>query len=236
MQTIVRVNGCGNAWPVFLGDKNRFYEFTSEDLSNSSYSLISFDGKDYLSGEILWEILVDAGNHTAPFLIQHENRIPEAIVLTHGHTDHTLGIDWIAQSYFFKYDKKKRYPLYCTRLVWESVKRSYPQLEHVISYTELLPAVETDIAEVKGLTVTSFPVFHGSGARGASMLLFKTDKGKQVLFTGDMLCPLFRRSDFELVSSADIIFIDTNNRFPNPDTNHISFVRTQPGISKDAHF
>ena len=134
MPTIVRVNGRGNAWPVFLGSESRFYRSTSQDLSNASYSIISHEGEDYLSGKIRWEVLIDAGNNTVPYIIQHENRIPEAIILTHGHTDHTLGVDWVVQSYYFQNNKKKKYPLYCTRLVWDIVKRSYPQLEHAVSF------------------------------------------------------------------------------------------------------
>ena len=56
MPTIVRVNGRGNAWPVFLGTDSRFYGSTAEDLSNASYSLISHEGKEYLSGKIFWEV------------------------------------------------------------------------------------------------------------------------------------------------------------------------------------
>ena len=89
-------------------------------------------------------------------------------------------------------------------------------------------------SEVEGLTVTSFPVFHGDSAWGASMLLFKTGDNKNVLFTGDMLCPLLRKKDFKTLSGAKLMFIDSNNRFPNPGSNHTSLVRTGPGTKQDS--
>ena len=66
------------------------------------------------------------------------------------------------------------------------------------------------------------------------MLLFKTAEDKRVLFTGDMLCPLLRKKDYERLSDAKIMFIDSNNRFPNPGSNHISFVRNSPGKKVDS--
>jgi glyoxylase-like metal-dependent hydrolase (beta-lactamase superfamily II) len=225
----IRVNGKGNAWPVFLGTEHPMYNReNADDLSNASYSLITYCGDWINSESIQWEVLIDAGNHTVPFLLKNENRIPEAIVLTHGHADHILGVDWVAQSHFFRF--KKKYPLYCSPQVWDMASQSVPHLKSVIDFKELLPGVPTYIAEVKDLQVTAFPVFHGEGASGASMLFFEdlNNAFRPAVFTGDMLSPLLRRKDYETISNAAVVYIDTNNRFPYPSSNHQSFTPSIP--------
>ena len=63
------------------------------------------------------------------------------------------------------------------------------------------------------------------------MLLFgnSIDGLPVVLFTGDILCPLLRKKDYGSLARADLLFIDCNNRFPYPQSNHISFTRNKPG-------
>lgn len=227
----VRVNGRGNAWPVFLGGESNFYNMrSSEDLANASFSLISSNTDNVTN----WEVLIDAGHHTVPFLIKNGNRIPEAIVLTHGHMDHTLGIDWVAQSKYRLSGRKEKYPLYATLPVWEFVKQSYPHLTNIIEFKELVIGVETKIKEVEGLKVTAFPVYHGESAKGASMLFFEVNEEKSVLFTGDMLCPLLRKKDYETISNAQVFFIDSNNRYPYPLSNHGSVTRLNPNTNKES--
>ena len=102
----VRVNGRGNAWPVIVGQDHPFYDTTRiEDLANTSVSLISTQIENYSSKEINWELLLDAGHGAVQYLIKYYNRIPDALFLTHPHIDHTLGIDWIVQSYYKTYKK-----------------------------------------------------------------------------------------------------------------------------------
>jgi mRNA degradation ribonuclease J1/J2 len=105
--------------------------------------------------------------------LNNENRVPEAIVLTHPHLDHTLGIDWIAQSYYFTTDKKMRYPIYATKPCFEIVLQMYPHLKKILAFTELIPGVSAKIKEVSDVSVTAYPVFHGESGFGAAMLLFE---------------------------------------------------------------
>lgn len=227
--SFVRVNGRGNAWPVFLGGESRFYDSnSSKDLSNASFSLLGCSNSSFNLQHINWEVLIDAGHHAVPFLIQNGNRIPEAVVLTHGHMDHTLGLDWVAQSRYYLSDKKQKLKVYATCQVWGFVKQSYPHLENIILFEELLPANTTEIKEVEGLKVTAYPVFHGKSAIGASMLFFETPDNKSVIFTGDMLCPLLRKRDYHQISKANCVFIDSNNRFPYPSSNHGSIISNSP--------
>ena len=234
----IRVNGRGNAWPVFVGKTHPFYKRKSEDLSNASYSLISFKGNDINYNNIRWEVLIDAGHHTVPYIIQNENRIPEAIFITHAHLDHTLGIDWIAQSYHYTVNKEKPYPVYCTKQVFQIILSSYPHLLKIIEHKELIPGITTQVDEVDQLRVTAYPVYHGISGVGASMLLFDIHENNAVkssLFTGDLICPLLRESDYDKIAGAACIYIDTNNRYPYPESNHGSFTSLSPDGEKSEH-
>ncbi len=210
------VHGRGNAWPVFLGETHPFYDRNDpRDLSNASYSLVSWDGKD-LRGDVL----VDAGHGTIQSLITGTNRIPDAICLTHAHMDHTLAVDWVVQSFWQKH--RRPYPLYATGPVYDYMIQSYPQLAELVSHRELLFGVPVERGGALPYRITAFPVYHGQSAFGASMLLFESGNRK-ILFTGDILTPLLRQEDYEKIKDIDLLVTDTNNRFPWPRTNHWSF-------------
>jgi ribonuclease BN (tRNA processing enzyme) len=237
----IRTNGRANAWPVFLGSEHPFYSRdNSDDLSNASFSIIKSGNINNPLKDISYEVLVDAGNNTASYIIRHENRIPEAIVLTHPHLDHTVGVDWISQSYYYKYDKKRKYPLYATRLCWDFVRQSYPHLNHIIEFKELNPGVHTKIDETDNLQVTPFPVYHGESAFGASILVFEIVENKttqaKVVFTGDMLCPLLRKKDYGFLKDAGVIYIDCNNRFSYPKSNHGSLLKSIPDKKSESRY
>ena len=98
----IRTNGRANAWPVFMGQSHPVYTKEGKhEIANASFSLLSINDSSFNLKKIDWEIVVDAGHGTSDMILNNENRIPEAIVITHPHLDHTLGIDWIAQSYYY---------------------------------------------------------------------------------------------------------------------------------------
>ncbi len=237
----IRLNGRGNAWPVFVGGNHPFYNASDpDDLGNVSYSIIGSDTNEFTNGKIDWELLIDAGNNTVPYIIRNENRIPEAMIITHPHLDHIVGIDWIAQSYVHLNDYQKKYPLYTTLPCWEIVKNSFHQLINIIDFHELETGVQTRIEEVPEMFVTAYPVFHGESGFGASLLLFEHHSSEQILsravITGDMLVPLLRNKDFEVISSAKVMYIDSNNRFSYPVSSHGSFTSLDPLGGKKSEY
>lgn len=220
----VRINGRGNAWPVILSQDHPFYDRTNlEDLANASCSIIKSDKKQPTKKDIEWDLMIDAGHGSVQYLLKNCNRIPEALFLTHPHIDHTLGLDWIVQSYYKLH--KKAYPVYATILCWEKVKASFPHLEDMVEFKELVPYQKISVNEVVGVDLIPYPVYHGKSAEGACMLFFSIiddNNLRKILFTGDILCPLLREEDYSTISNIDLLVTDANNRFPYPKSNHWS--------------
>ena len=218
----IRVFGTGNAWPVLIGSNHRFYNrHNMFDLANAAFSVFEQNNKK----EINWEILIDAGHGTPQYILSSYNRIPDAIVLTHAHLDHTAGLDWIVQSHY-RIKKNRPFPVYCSKPCWNYIINSFPHLEGLMEHIELIPSVTINIKEADNITITPFPVYHGPRAPGANLLIFETEKPKpkKIIFTGDILCPLIRKTDYEKLNNPDFLFADANNRYPCPASNHWSIL------------
>ncbi len=222
----VRINGRGNAWPVILGQEHPYYNrHNLEDLANASCSILKSKAAKPEEDQVDWDLMIDAGHGAVQYLLKNFNRIPEAVFITHPHIDHTLGLDWIVQSHYKKHQAK--YPVYTTILCWKVIINTFPQLEPLVEFKELIPFQKTEVSEVDKVTITAYPVFHGNSANGAAMLLFQIQEENQVLkilFTGDILCPLLRNDDYTDLKNIDLMVTDANNRFPYPKSNHWSIL------------
>ncbi len=237
----VRVNGTGNAWPVPLGTAHPFYDASDpEQLANASFSILksASGGKDPEDTE--WEVLIDAGHGIVQYLIRHGNRLPEAVVLTHTHPDHTLSLDWILYSYYRHHRKEKRMPLYSSRPGWDFLGSSFPQMPALSEYRELRPGESRPLEGIPELRLTPFPVYHGEKSPGPVMLTFELRApGRdpvRILFSGDLLCPLLRKADYRYLKDVQLAFVDANNRYPYTGTNHWSIAREDPGGDKDSKY
>lgn len=229
MENYIRVNGTGNAWPTFIGEEHPFYwDGQPESMANVSFSVFGTDGKEFYPDKVRWSLLIDAGHGTVQQIIKNENRIPVTLLLTHHHLDHTLAIDWVIQSYWFKHDKKKKYPVYASPLCWKYTVAAYPHLEGMVELRELLPGEQIEVTEIPGLKLSAYPVYHGPRAYGAMMLVVEFENGRKVIFTGDCLCPLLRKQDLKKIEGAKYLFVDANNRFSYPMSNHWSITSCMP--------
>lgn len=219
----LRINGRGNAWPIQIGKEHAMYqEGGAIDYANASFSICKSINSTYNYNELEWEILIDAGHGTIPYILNHHNRLPEAIVLTHAHFDHILGVDWIVQSHFRQ--NKTPYPIYASKACMRAFKIVLHHLEGLVDWHIIEVGNKKKIKEAPGLFVTSFPVFHGYSAKGASMLLFSHESSEnQLLLSGDIQCPLIQKADYKLLKNIELFITDCNNRYPYPNSNHWSF-------------
>lgn len=230
----VRVNGVGNAWPVPLGSDHPFYDpGDPEQLANVSFSLLKSSGSTPTPDTIDWEVLIDAGHGVVQYLIRHGNRLPDAVVLTHAHLDHTLSLDWIIQSYYRHHKKEKKFPLYSSSRGWDFLAGSFPQLPPLTRHTELKPGETGEIEGIPEIRLTTYPVYHGEMAPGPLMLVFELklpgkEDPEKILFSGDLLCPLLRKADYRHIKDSSMVFLDANNRFPYTPSNHWSICSEGP--------
>ena len=213
----VRINGSGNAWPVFPGSDHPYYNSSdAKELSNTSFSILrTLDGEGLDA-----EIVIDAGHGTVQHIIQDSKRIPDALVLTHPHLDHTLGADWIIQGYYRHYEQPM--PVYASEYCFQIFLNSYPHLKKFTAFHPLIPGQPLVFKCCPTIQLTPYPVYHGLSALGAMMLNFLFPKEKRCVFTGDVLIPLLREKDLNALCSADWLFADSNNRLPYPKSNHWS--------------
>ena len=72
------------------------------------------------------------------------------------------------------------------------------------------------------------------------MLVFETavngEQPRKIIFTGDILCPLLRKADYRYLQDADLVFMDANNRFAYPNSNHWSITPDEPGGTGESKF
>jgi len=229
----IRVNGIGNAWPVLLGTVHPFYNpEDQEQLANVSFSILKSSSGNVKPENIEWEVLIDAGHGIVQYLIRHGNRLPDAVVLTHTHPDHTLSLDWITQSYYRYFNGQKKLPLYVSNQGWDVVSATFSQLSKMTRHLELKPGERHSIEGIPELTLTPLPVYHGRESRGSNMLIFELRLPDQdtakIIFSGDVLCPLLRKADYRYLKDASMAFLDSNNRFPYMPSNHWSICSEGP--------
>ena len=224
VRVVIRTNGRGNAWPLELGAHGPRHDAlvrVASEYANTSLSILGYDGPTVPS----WEVLFDVGQGVLPFLVQHGNRLPTAILLSHPHYDHVSGLDWLGAS-------ANRYgnpiPVLTAPLCWEQIKQNFPWLAANFMFCPLQYGVTTPIPGVNRLHVTAFPVYHGPYAPGACLLLLEfnlpNNRVAKAILSGDLLCPLIDPNQYDRLKEVRIAYFDANTRFPHPTTGHWSII------------
>jgi Beta-lactamase superfamily domain len=233
MRVVIRTNGRGNAWPLELGvsgDRHQALMDSALEYANTSLSILGYDRAN--DKKPRWEVLFDVGQGVLPFLVQHGNRLPDAVLLSHPHFDHVSGLDWLGASFRRNGPPDAKLPVFTTSPCWNDVTSRFPWIKDNLELQALEFRKKTEIDVAPGLFVTAFPVFHGAYAPGACLMLLEyvaNDSRVKAILSGDLLCPLIEPNDYELLYEAHVAYVDANTRFPCPSSSHWSILQATSG-------
>lgn len=136
-------------------------------------------------------VLVDAGPD-AYRQLRRAGVVPEAVVVTHSHHDHTLGLHELA---------KLRLPLYLTKASEREIRKLFPRLDYRIMH--IAPGIPVDLGE--GLELRAFDVEHGSTP---TLGLRLQRDGRSVAYMPDLGAPPASK----LARNADLAVVDGSSR------------------------
>lgn len=160
-------------------------------------------------------VLIDAGPDFREQALRAALPRIDAILLTHAHADHILGLDDVRP---FNFRQRETIPIYATAEVIEAVRRIYcyafedqptqstkPRLE--------LREIDRDPFKIHGLTFQPIPLEHGRGRTTGYRF------GAAAYLTDHNEIPA---SSLPLLEGLDVLFLDGLRYKPHPTHSHIA--------------
>jgi phosphoribosyl 1,2-cyclic phosphate phosphodiesterase len=158
-------------------------------------------------------VLVDAGPDAYAQLIR-AGAVPEQVVLTHHHHDHTLGLHALA--------KLGRIPLHCTKECEKGVRAIFPRLDFRVMH--MTPGVPVELGE--DLRMQAFDVDHSSNTRTMG-LRFGDAAGRSLAYLPDFA----ELPGSKLARGADVAMADGSTR-TRPVRGHLPMSETVAAAGK----
>jgi phosphoribosyl 1,2-cyclic phosphate phosphodiesterase len=133
----------------------------------------------------------------------------DAIVFTHAHADHILGLDDVHP---FNYQRKSKIPVYGSAATVGTLHRIFDYVFTDRKHESSVPKLETRIIddrpfEVEGLDFVPVPLKHGSGD------VYGFRFGNAAYLTDHSQIPA---ASLELLRGLDVLFLDALRRTPHP--------------------
>jgi phosphoribosyl 1,2-cyclic phosphate phosphodiesterase len=133
----------------------------------------------------------------------------DAIIYTHGHADHILGLDDIRP---FNYHQGARIPIYASRTAFAVIERVFAYVFENRERTTGIPRLEVNLIDdapfdVLGLGFEPIPLTHGKDT------IFGFRFGNVAYLTDHSEIP---ESSFERLRGLDVLFLDALRHRPHP--------------------
>ncbi len=133
----------------------------------------------------------------------------DAIVYTHGHADHILGLDDVRP---FNYHQKERIPIYVSRSAFATIERVFQYVFEKRERKTTVPQLEVNLIDdapfdVKGLRFEPIPLIHGHDT------IYGFRFGNVAYLTDHSEIP---ESSLELLRGLDVLFLDALRHKPHP--------------------
>lgn len=133
----------------------------------------------------------------------------DAILFTHAHADHLMGLDDIRP---FNFRQGGRIPIYAAPAVMEAIRRSFQYVFVDVKRETNVPKLDTHLMEgppfeLFGLTFTPVPVLHGAE------LIYGFRFGNAAYLTDHSEIP---ESSYPLLEHLDVLFLDALRYKPHP--------------------
>ncbi len=134
-------------------------------------------------------LLVDCGPDLRRQMIRSGMECPDAVLITHEHGDHFLGLDDLLPfRRSVPVDQWKPLPVYATEITWKSIEARFGYL--LGSLMEKRLAIPGKLLEGLATRVTPFKTFHGPSAPGSVGYAIEESKpngNTKLVYTSDFL-------------------------------------------------
>jgi phosphoribosyl 1,2-cyclic phosphate phosphodiesterase len=139
----------------------------------------------------------------------------DAVVFTHAHADHILGLDDIRP---YNYRQKAHIPLYATENTFATIRRVFEYAFDGREHSSAVPQLQVNFIteqpfEVLGLRFEPIPVLHGKA------IVFGFRIGNFAYLTDHHAVP---ESSMEKLHGLDILFLDALRHKPHPTHSTVS--------------
>ncbi len=178
-------------------------------------------------------ILVDCGPDLRIQMKAHQLERPDAILITHEHADHFLGLDdLLAFRRSMPADSWTPIPLYAPEQVWKAIEIRFGHLMgSLLEKRYAVPEVQLDGLKTR---VTPFKTYHGPAAKGSVGYILEdvvSEPNFKIIYTSD-----FSRLESEppILMEPDLLIMQSHwfNEPRENRPNHMSFQRAIEYIRK----
>ena len=214
----IRILGCGSSGgvPLIYGHWGDCDPHHPKNRRSRSSLLLQKDTKN---------ILIDASPDLRQQLLRENIHHIDAVLMTHAHADHCLGLDELRQIFFYQ---QRKIPIFADPLTMETLCHRFAYMFHQTdsaypSYLESNPLEENSLS-LEGLHITAFDQDHGH--QKSIGYRFESRDGI-FAYSTDVL--RFPQSSHQHLYNLDLWIVDCLRYHPHPT--HAHFDQTMEWIT-----